>query len=121
MICVDDSQSQHYNQIISMEKEKPSSFEYMKRDDLQYAIGIVVEHNKDAISQRGSCIFLHVEKGENEGTAGCTSMNIHDLQKIVSWLDAKKKPILIQIKKSSSHEILKKYPELKNSKLLQKN
>ena len=118
LICVDDSESPHYNKIMLMPKEKPKSFEYMKRDDLQYELGIVVEHNKEAKFKRGSCIFIHVEKSENAGTAGCTSMKLDHLKKIVNWLDEKKNPILIQIPKSSSLEILKRYPELKSSKLL---
>lgn len=118
LICVDDSQSIHYNKIIEAKNTKPKSFEWMKRDDLQYELGIVVQHNKEGIKQRGSCIFLHVQKTKDAGTAGCTSMHLDDLKQIVSWLDKKKNPILIQIKKSSSKEILKKYPELQSSKLL---
>ena len=92
--------------------------EFMKRDDLQYELGIVVEHNKEAVSSRGSCIFIHVQKAKNTGTAGCTSMSLNELKKIVNWLDEKKNPILIQIPKSSSKEILERYPELKSSELL---
>jgi len=120
LICVDESKSKYYNRIIHMPREKPKSFEFMKRDDLQYELGVVVEHNPHAISQRGSCIFLHVQKAKDTGTAGCTSMSLNDLQKIVKWLDKSKNPILIQIAKSSSKEILKLYPELKDSKLLNK-
>ncbi|MBC8237352.1 MAG: L,D-transpeptidase family protein [Helicobacteraceae bacterium] len=118
LICVDDSNSKKYNKIIPMPKKKPQSFEYMKRDDLQYELGIVVEHNQNAIAGRGSCIFIHVQKAESAGTAGCTSMKLDHLKKIVSWLDEKKNPILIQIPESSSAEVLELYPELKNSTLL---
>lgn len=118
IICVDDSNSKQYNKIISMPKEKPKSFEFMKRDDLQYELGVVVGHNNDALSQKGSCIFIHVQKEKDAGTAGCTSMVLDDLKKIVNWLDKDKNPILIQIPKSSSEDILKLYPELRKSKLL---
>ena len=47
-------------------------------------------------------------------------MNLEEIKKIASWLDKNKKPILIQIPKSSSEEILKLYPQLKDSKLLKK-
>jgi hypothetical protein len=120
LICVDDTHSKQYNKIIPMPKNKPKSFEYMKRDDLQYELGIVVEHNQHAISGRGSCIFIHVEKAQDAGTAGCTSMKLDHLKKIVSWLDEKKNPILIQIPKSSASEILRLYPELQSSELLHK-
>lgn len=118
LICVDDSNSKKYNRIISMPKEKLKSFEYMKRDDLQYELGIVVEHNKNAELNRGSCIFIHVEKFDGAGTAGCTSMKLEKLKKIVNWLDETKNPILIQIPKSSSSHILELYPQLRDSKLL---
>lgn len=120
LICVDESSSKHYNKILQMPKEKPKSFEFMKRDDNQYKLGIVVEHNKEGEKQRGSCIFIHVEKTQNSPTAGCTSMKMKDLRRIVSWLDESKNPILIQIPKSLSGDILKLYPELKNSELLKR-
>jgi L,D-peptidoglycan transpeptidase YkuD (ErfK/YbiS/YcfS/YnhG family) len=117
LICVDDSNSPFYNQIIMAHGDE-KSFEFMRRKDNQYKLGIVVEHNKNAITKRGSCIFLHIQKGENKGTAGCTSMKERDIRKIAKWLDKSKKPILIQIPKSSSGEILKLYPELRDSTLL---
>ncbi len=117
LICVDDSGSNFYNQIIEANGGE-KSFEYMKRGDHQYELGIVVQHNRDAIAKRGSCIFLHVQKSLDSPTAGCTAMSLKEIHQIASWLDKDKNPILIQIPKSSSGEILKLYPELKNSGLL---
>ena len=113
LICVDDSNHKNYNQIIKMPKEKPKSFEYMKRDDNQYELGIVVAHNEKQIKKRGSCIFLHVEKFKGSPTAGCTSMTLENMKKIVNWLDIKKKPILIQIPAAYIDDIIKLYPQLK--------
>ena len=93
----------------------------MKRDDSQYELGIVVEHNKQAQKRRGSCIFLHVKKSEDSPTAGCTAMSLDEIKKITNWLDKDKNPILIQIPSSSSKEILKLYPQIKSSKLLNLN
>ncbi|MBU1927774.1 L,D-transpeptidase family protein [bacterium] len=119
LICVDESDSTFYNQMIEMRGDE-KSFEYMKRQDGQYELGIVVAHNKNAIKNRGSCIFLHVKKSENATTAGCSAMRLDEIRQIGNWLDSKKDPILIQIPKSSSQEILKLYPELKDSELLKK-
>ena len=119
LICVDDSNSPFYNQVIEANGGE-KSFENMKRSDHQYELGIMVAHNTQAIKKRGSCIFLHVKKEKDAPTAGCTSMNLEEIKKIASWLDKNKKPILIQIPKSSSEEILKLYPQLKDSKLLKK-
>ncbi len=112
LICVDDSGSPFYNQIIEMPSEKPNSFENMRRDDAQYELGVVVGHNKEQFKQRGSCIFLHVEKSENTPTAGCTAMSLENIRKITSWLDKSKNPILIQVTKSQLDEISKLYPKL---------
>jgi len=114
LICVDDSDSIYYNQIINIEKEKPNSFEYMRRDDTQYELGVVVAHNKNQIKKRGSCIFLHVQKSQNTPTAGCTSMSLQNIKKIVNWLDRSKNPILIQVPKSDLDQILELYPQLKD-------
>jgi hypothetical protein len=117
LICVDENSSNFYNQII-MKKGNEKSFEYMKREDEQYLLGIVVAHNQEAKEGRGSCIFIHVQKEDNATTAGCTTMTKEELQKVLQLLDKHKNPLLIQIPKSSSKEILKLYPQLKNSNLL---
>jgi len=117
LICVDDSNSNFYNHIIQANGDE-KSFEYMKRQDHQYKYGVTVAHNKYGKFKRGSCIFLHIEKSVDAPTAGCTSMKEETLFKIINLLDKTKKPILIQIPKSLSAEILKKYPQLKSSKIL---
>ncbi|MDA7818448.1 L,D-transpeptidase family protein [Sulfurimonas sp.] len=116
LICVDDSNSKYYNKIINIQEEKPNSFEYMRRDDLQYELGIIVEHNKNQKKKRGSCIFLHVEKSKGSSTAGCTSMNYDNMKKLVEWLDESKNPTLIQITKSQLDQVYKLYPKLKYAK-----
>ena len=117
LICVDDGDSPFYNKLkIAEGNEK--SFEFMRREDSQYKIGIVVEHNKKALSQRGSCIFMHIQRGEKTPTSGCTSMKEEDMAKIANWLDENKNPILIQIPRSSRGEILRLYPQLNKSELL---
>ncbi|MFA6136831.1 MAG: L,D-transpeptidase family protein [Sulfurimonas sp.] len=118
LICVDDVNSTLYNQILPMPIDEPKSFEMMRRDDNQYELGVVVEHNKNGVKGGGSCIFMHVAKSKDASTAGCTSMRLDEIKKITSWLDRSKNPILIQIPKSSAKEILKLYPELKSSRLL---
>ncbi len=111
-ICVDDSTSKYYNSILNFEDKTIKSFEYMKRKDDQYKLGIVVQHNNKRTPYAGSCIFIHVQKADNVGTAGCTSMHLDDIKKIIAWLDGSKNPILIQIPESSLKEIKKLYPNL---------
>ncbi len=112
LICVDDSNSKFYNKIIQMPKNKPKSFEIMRREDSQYALGVVVAHNAQQKKQAGSCIFLHVQESIDAPTAGCTSMSFENMKKIVEWLDESKNPILIQVPKSYTQEIKKLYPTL---------
>jgi hypothetical protein len=113
LICVDDSDSNFYNKIIKTPKVMPKSFEKMKRDDAQYELGIVVGHNKEQIREAGSCIFLHVESTKDAPTAGCTSMKLEEITRVVSWLDKSKNPTLIQVTKQQLSQISKLYPDLK--------
>lgn len=112
LICVDDPNSNLYNKIVEMPKKAPKSFELMRRDDNQYALGIVVGHNKEQLSGAGSCIFLHIKSPDETPTAGCTSMKYLEIEQIVHWLDKSKNPTLIQIVRSQREEILKLYPDL---------
>ena len=117
LICVDDSKDRFYNRIIQSHGDE-KSFEYMHRKDHQYKYGVTVAHNDAGIEQRGSCIFLHIQREAGAGTAGCTSMKEEDLKKLISLLDKRKNPILVQIPKSRANEIKKLYPEIQESKLL---
>jgi len=111
LICVDDTHSKFYNQIIPAKGDE-KSFEYMRRNDTQYQFGVLVQHNKKGIADKGSCIFIHIQKAENAPTAGCTSMAKKDLKKIVKWLDKRKNPLLIQVPQKYLKEVYKLYPQL---------
>ncbi|WP_345976623.1 L,D-transpeptidase family protein [Sulfurimonas sp. HSL3-7] len=101
LICVDDSQSDDYNTILDRnESDSPKSFEWMKREDDLYKIGLVIEHNSVGKKGAGSCIFFHIQKSEDAPTAGCTAMREEDLNTIMTWLDPAKKPIVVQIPRS---------------------
>ncbi|MDA3946568.1 MAG: L,D-transpeptidase family protein [Helicobacteraceae bacterium] len=105
LICVDDSQSKDYNKIIDKdESDNPKSFEWMKRDDELYKIGLVVEHNSEAKRGAGSCIFFHIRKSEDAPTAGCSAMKEEDLNTIIRWLDPAKEPKVLQIPSSYCSE-----------------
>ena len=94
-------------------------FEHMKRQDMQYKLAIVVDYNHKGIKGRGSCIFMHIQRTPDTPTVGCTSMSEQNIQKNAKWLDKKKNPILVQIPKKSAKEVIKLYPQLQNSQLLQ--
>ncbi len=111
LICVDDSNSDFYNQIINAKGDE-KSFEFMRRNDNQYMYGVTVAHNANGKFKRGSCIFLHIQKDINPTTAGCTSMQEKVLKHIISFLDKDKNPLLIQIPRSSLKEVKRLYPQL---------
>ena len=112
LICVDDSNSPNYNRIIRDNKDE-KSFERILRKDGLYEYGVVVGHNQNQLKGAGSCIFLHIERGKNIPTVGCTSMKKNLLVKIIKWLDEEKKPLLIQVPKKYLEEVYKRYPQLK--------
>ena len=64
----------------------------------EYDLGVVVAHNSNPVAKgAGSCIFLHIWKDAESGTAGCTAMPRENLETILNRLDAKKNPVLIQL------------------------
>ena len=98
LICIDDDRSDAYNTIVPIAPTlRFRSFEWMKRDDGLYRLGVVVRHNAGAIPGRGSCIFLHIQSAPGSGTAGCTSMQAAPLQTVIRWLRPDKAPLLVQI------------------------
>lgn len=99
--CIDDINSRYYNEIVSNNKVDTidwSSSEKMSRMGIYYKLGIVVEHNSDAVEAgSGSCIFLHNWANPDETMAGCTAMAPGDLKKIINLLDETKNPLLVQL------------------------
>jgi L,D-peptidoglycan transpeptidase YkuD (ErfK/YbiS/YcfS/YnhG family) len=98
--CVDDAASSYYNTLIKQDTAKHNfnSFEYMKRNDDLYEYGVWILYNSDPVTAgNGSCIFLHIWRNENSGTAGCTAMAKENMLKLIHWLNKKRNPVLLQI------------------------
>ena len=98
--CVDDSQSRHYNQLLDdrgVQKDWNSSETMLRQDDL-YRAGVFVAHNsKPATPSAGSCIFLHIWRGPDIPTVGCTAMQPEIIEGLIRWLDPAKHPVLVQL------------------------
>lgn len=61
--------------------------EYMHLDDPAYQWLVLIEHNyNDPVPGAGDGIFFHVRRGEHYRTAGCTTMKLEDLEKLIKWL-----------------------------------
>jgi L,D-peptidoglycan transpeptidase YkuD (ErfK/YbiS/YcfS/YnhG family) len=96
---VDDPASKHYNRIVDMTRVERDwkSAEEMLSADGTYRLGVVIRHNWPAFAGYGSCIFLHVWKGEDIGTSGCTALAPENVETLLRWLDTQKDPLLVQL------------------------
>lgn len=107
--CVDDYKSKFYNNQIYDERQVDidwDSREELRRSDILYKLAIVADHNKvnvrgiDRSEKLGSCIFLHLWRNDQTGTAGCTAFAESNMLKLYSMLDARKKPVMVQLPRS---------------------
>ncbi len=108
--CVDDVKSAHYNRVLdrtSVARPDWTSSEQMRRQDDQYRLGVVVDHNTKREAGCGSCIFLHIWAGANKRTAGCTAMEAAKMEAILRWLDAKRRPMLVQLPQAEFERLQK--------------
>ncbi len=97
--CVDDSDSRFYNRVLDrrMVEVDWTSHEEMRRQDELYRLGVEVAHNSTATPQGGSCIFLHIWRGPDSTTSGCTAMASGEMVRTAEWLDAAQQPVLVQL------------------------
>lgn len=117
--CVDDSRSSFYNRIVN--RMQVGNFDWKSSEKMlavgeQYALGMFVAYNTFPVERgRGSCIFLHIWKDANSGTAGCTAMERRNLERIVAWASPAKNPYLVQMPREIYNKRQKawKLPKLK--------
>jgi D-alanyl-D-alanine dipeptidase len=99
--CVDDVKSNHYNTIV--DRMQVGDFDWASSEKMlsvgeAYERGVFVAYNSyPPIRGDGSCIFLHVWKNADTGTAGCTAMKRSDLEWLLARLDPSKTPYLYQL------------------------
>lgn len=98
--CVDDPGSRLYNQLAdegAVAKDWSSS-EDMRRADELYRLVVWVGHNdQPSVPGGGSCIFLHLRTRQDATTAGCTAFDAPDLERLLTWLDPARRPVLVQL------------------------
>lgn len=99
---VDDPLAPDYNRWVTLESGAPearwTSFERMLRTDGLYRLGVIVEHNScPPMAGRGSAIFLHLWRGADHPTRGCTAMAEADLLALLQWIRPEANPVLIQV------------------------
>lgn len=99
--AIDDQNSVHYNRIVDRSQVRSrdwlTSEKMFQMGDI-YRLGLIVGHNWDKpLPGAGSCIFVHTWRSSAKGTNGCTAFSYNDVQDLTSWLDSRKKPLLIQM------------------------
>lgn len=97
--CVDDVKSEYYNAVVdrlALDKAGWDSSEKMREIEV-YRWGVIVNQNAERQRGAGSCIFLHLWKGPQSSTAGCTAMEAAHLEEVMRWLDPAAKPVLITL------------------------
>ena len=121
LICVDDAQSPDYNRLVQSDtiKSAYNSHEDMHRKDDDYKWGLFLNHNVNGTTPgAGSCIFMHIWQDNKHGTAGCTAMEEGNIVRLLHWIDAGKKPLLVQMPLAVYQKIRLEYrlPGIKNIK-----
>ena len=100
VVGVDDVKSRYYNQIVRTDRVAKDwdSAETMLRPDGLYEWGVFVNHNVSPTQPgAGSCIFLHIWRGPEKPTSGCTSMSRENMILLAQWLDPSCRPVLVQL------------------------
>jgi len=98
--CVDDPTSSFYNRLVDEARVRSdwASAEKMRRGDDLYRLVIWVGHNDGPpVGGAGSCIFLHLRFSPGSVTEGCTAMGEEAMERLLSWLDPARRPVLVQI------------------------
>lgn len=94
---VDDPANPYYNQHVRVDpRAVPPWFEKqrMRLGDAAYKWMLEIRHNQGPGRQAGagSAIFFHVRRGPDKPSAGCTTMALADLERLLGWLDARALP-----------------------------
>jgi hypothetical protein len=93
---VDDPQNPYYNQHVRVDPRRiPPWFEKqrMRLGDSAYKWMLEIRHNqKPAAPGYGSAIFFHVRRGVDKPSAGCTTMALENLERLIRWVDPAAQP-----------------------------
>jgi D-alanyl-D-alanine dipeptidase len=103
LVCIDDARSEFYNLVMSKKAATsgvdsiPSREDMLRPDDLYRYVIIIGYNTPKTVPGAGSCIFLHVWRGEDSFTAGCTAVAEEEIVRLLGWLDPAKKPVIVQL------------------------
>ena len=93
---VDDPRSPDYNTWMNPAPPAGISHEKMRRRDNLYRLGFVIRYNENpVIPGKGSAIFAHLRRTDRVGTAGCVAMLPSEFERLLSWLDKTRHPVIL--------------------------
>jgi L,D-peptidoglycan transpeptidase YkuD (ErfK/YbiS/YcfS/YnhG family) len=82
--------------------------EHMHLDDAAYQWLVLIEHNYDNPDPTaGNEIFFHVRRGEHYRTAGCTTMELDNLERLIKWLQPGSNAMLAELTKADYERLWK--------------
>ncbi|MGH8018498.1 MAG: L,D-transpeptidase family protein [Opitutaceae bacterium] len=121
---IDDPAHPRYNEHIVVDPaDPPPWFERarMRLGDPAYRWLIAIRHNPPpALPGAGSAIFLHIRRGEDRQTTGCTALAGNDLEWIVRWLRADRQPRFVALPATEYQRLWRDWslPDPKHTALL---
>ena len=104
---VDDSNSAYYNTWVNTSKVNKdwASAEDLKTAYPFYNYALALNYNTEAVPGKGSAIFIHCTKTDNDtSSAGCVRIPEEYMKKLVTGIDADTKIVIVQnVDKLSSY------------------
>lgn len=88
----DDSRSPRYNEWVDARRFSPGAKPEPMHNVPAYDFAAVIAYNTARIPGRGSAIFLHV--GTGGATAGCVSLPVKQLLRVLRWLRPADRPVI---------------------------
>jgi L,D-peptidoglycan transpeptidase YkuD (ErfK/YbiS/YcfS/YnhG family) len=83
--CVDDPASPHYNSVVPRYEAKGATGGEDMGGIEQYREGLFIDYPTNRALQGGSCIFVHVWRGEGSATSGCVALPEADVVEMQDW------------------------------------
>jgi L,D-peptidoglycan transpeptidase YkuD (ErfK/YbiS/YcfS/YnhG family) len=84
----EDPADRRYNRAIRISPDQPG--DRLWRSDALYDLIIEIDHNRrPRVSGRGSAVFVHVARAELAPTAGCISLPVDTLKRLIARLGPK--------------------------------
>ena len=82
--------------------------EHMHLGDAAYQWLVLIEHNyDDPVPEAGNEIFFHVRRGEHYRTAGCTTMELDNLERMIRWLEPGSNAMLAEMTRADYARVWK--------------